>query len=99
MSAIIELTATAIAEAVGARRLSAADVMDAFLERVEAVNPAVNAICTVNPRARDDAQDHLRIPDRPNIRIEWVDGCGHYMLLEAPEQVSEICCRAHESIR
>ena len=44
--------------------------------------------------ADDDAQDHLRIPDRANIQVEWIDGSGHYLPHEVPEQIAGICVRA-----
>ncbi len=49
-------SATAIAAAVRARRLTAADVTIAALERVERVNAPLNAIVTLNPRALDEAR-------------------------------------------
>jgi pimeloyl-ACP methyl ester carboxylesterase len=45
--------------------------------------------------ANTDARDHLLIPDRSNIQVEWIDGCGHYIPHEAPEAIAEICQRAH----
>lgn len=52
---ITRLPARAIAAAVADRRLSAAEVTAAFLARIDAVNGAVNAVCTLNPRAAEDA--------------------------------------------
>jgi amidase len=45
-----------IALAVAERRLRAAEVAEAFLARVEAVNPRLNAVCTVNPSFRAEAE-------------------------------------------
>jgi amidase len=52
---IVRKSAAEIAADVAARRLSAVEVTRAFLARVEQLNPAVNAICTLNPRALEDA--------------------------------------------
>jgi amidase len=54
--AITSLSATVIAQAVAARKLSAREVAQAFLQRVEQFNPAVNAICTLSPRLLEDAE-------------------------------------------
>src|SRR5690349_10083600 len=40
-----------LARALRARELSAVEVMTAHLERIEAVNPALNAIVTLDPEA------------------------------------------------
>ena len=51
MSDITQLSAVEIASAVSARRLSASEVAKAFLSRIEALNPTINAVCTPNPAA------------------------------------------------
>ena len=51
MSEIVDLSAVEIATAISARRLSAGEVTRAFLARIDAVNPTINAICTANPTA------------------------------------------------
>ena len=56
MSDLSELSATAIARGVGERKLGPVEVMRAHLARIEATNPAVNAVCTVNPRAIEEAK-------------------------------------------
>ena len=48
---IHELTANELTEAVHSKTLSVSEIVTAHLERIEAVNPAVNAICTINPEA------------------------------------------------
>lgn len=48
---ITHLTALQIARAVAAREVSAVEVIEAHLARIEAVNPAVNAVVTVLPEA------------------------------------------------
>ncbi|MFT5391895.1 MAG: amidase [Gammaproteobacteria bacterium] len=42
--------------AVANRSLKASDITGAFLERIEKFNPALNAVCTLNPRALDEAR-------------------------------------------
>jgi len=52
------LTATELAAMIRARELSAAEVMEACLDRIERVNPKVNAIVTFTPeRAMEAARD------------------------------------------
>jgi amidase len=48
-------TASALKRRIAARDLSAVEVLDAFLERTETLNPSLNAVCTLNPRAREEA--------------------------------------------
>ena len=45
------------ARLVAARDVSAREVLEASLERVERLNPTINAIVTLNPRAMDDARE------------------------------------------
>jgi amidase len=49
------LPAAELARRVRARELSPVEVLDACLERVEALNPAINAVVTLDPGARDAA--------------------------------------------
>src|SRR5215211_1161437 len=51
------LPAAELARRVRARELSPVEVLDACLERVEALNPEINAVVTLDPRARDAARD------------------------------------------
>jgi amidase len=65
---IVRKSAAELAADVAGKRLSATDVMRAFLERIEHLNPAVNAVCTLSPRALDDAAEcdrRLRAGERP----------------------------------
>ena len=57
MSDLTSLTAVEIASAVAERKLSAAEVTRAFLARIDALNPTINAICTPNPRALSEADE------------------------------------------
>lgn len=51
MTNLTSLTATEIAAKVASKALSAREVTVAFLERISALNPTLNAICTLNPGA------------------------------------------------
>ena len=51
------LPAHELARRVRARELSPVEVLDACLERVERLNPALNAVVTLNPRAHDEARE------------------------------------------
>jgi len=56
MSDLTSLTAVEIASAVAERKLSAAEVTRAFLARIDALNPTINAICTPRACARPSAR-------------------------------------------
>ena len=45
----------ALRSLVAERKVSALEALESCLERVETLNGAVNAVCTFNPRAREDA--------------------------------------------
>ena len=65
---IVRKSAAELAADVTGKRLSATDVIRAFLERIEHLNPAVNVVCTLSPRALDDAAEcdrRLRAGERP----------------------------------
>jgi amidase len=62
LSEIIRLTATELSAAIHARRLTCAAVMDAYLSRIAAINPHVNAI--VSLRARDILMAEAKEADR-----------------------------------
>ncbi|QNP48330.1 amidase [Diaphorobacter aerolatus] len=53
---IVELTATALSQAIHARELSCVEVMDAYLAQIDRFNPEVNAI--VAPMPREDVRAH-----------------------------------------
>lgn len=52
---LADLPAHEIAARVRARDVSPVEVLDACMARVEQVNPRINAVVTLNPRARDEA--------------------------------------------
>lgn len=58
---ICRMQATELVAAMAARKVSAREVMTAFLDRIDAVNPAVNAVVSLRPRgelmAEADAAD------------------------------------------
>jgi len=56
MAELHELGAGAIAQAIATRKLGPVEVMRAHLARIAATNPAVNAVCTLNPRAEEEAR-------------------------------------------
>ncbi len=63
-------TAGEIATDVGRRRIGAPDVVRAFVERIERLNPAVNAICTRHDGALADAEAcerRLRAGEPPRL--------------------------------
>src|SRR5262249_56080061 len=56
MDELIYTSATAIAQAIRDKRVSATEVVEAHLQRIEAVNPALNAVVQVaGARARLEA--------------------------------------------
>jgi amidase len=54
--ALHEMSAGALACGVARREVSAREIAAHFLERVEQLNPAINAICTVNPAPVAEAE-------------------------------------------
>lgn len=53
---ITQASAGEIAARVGARKLSAREVAQAFIARIERFDPTLNAVCTANPHALDEAE-------------------------------------------
>ena len=53
---ILDMSAKKIAERVGSRKLSASEVASAFIERIEKVNPVINAICTLSDTILEEAR-------------------------------------------
>jgi len=52
---LLELDATDLIAAVAAGRVSAAEMARLYLARIEALNPALHAVITVNPQAMQEA--------------------------------------------
>src|SRR2546428_5283656 len=69
-SPLPDLSATELRRLIGAREVSPVEVLDACLERLEKHNPTLNAVVTVNGRARDDARDlerRLQKGEKPGL--------------------------------
>ena len=56
MSHVATQSATEIRDLIRARKLSVVEAVEASLTRVDQLNPTINAIVTLNPRAMDDAR-------------------------------------------
>ncbi len=74
---LLDMTALGLAAEIAKRSVSATEVVQAFLDRIERVNSAVNALCTLNPRALAEAADcdrRLRSgePPRPLEGVPFV---------------------------
>ena len=74
MTDLTELTAVDIAAKVAARKVSAREVADAFLARIDKLNPTVNAVVTLAPdaRAAADAVDRRIAKGEPVRLLEGV---------------------------
>ncbi len=67
---LLDEGATRIAARVRAGEVSPVEVTRAALERLERINPAINAVVTVNPRALDDARAlEARIARREDVGL------------------------------
>jgi amidase len=66
LSDIVMMDARTLAAAIRARKLSAVEVMDAYLDHIEAINPKVNAI--VGQRSREDLIAEARACDEQLAR-------------------------------
>jgi amidase len=67
---IVRKSAATLTADIATKRLSATEVMRAFLDRIAQINPAVNAVCTLSPRALEDAAEcdrRLRAGERPRL--------------------------------
>lgn len=67
---ILRKSAGELASDIAEKRISAYEVATVFLRRIEELNPLVNAVCTLNPNALEEAQACDRRlasgePDRP----------------------------------
>ena len=57
VTAVVELPAFELRRRIRDRELSVAELIAATLERIDRLNPTLNAIVTLNPRSMDDARD------------------------------------------
>src|SRR5512134_530515 len=64
---IVDLSASDLRRLVGSGELSPLEIVDASLDRVERYNGAINAVVTLNPRARDNARAIEREIVRGNL--------------------------------
>ena len=67
---ITSRSASGLATDVGQRKLGASEVVTAFLERIERLNDALNAVCTRNEHALAEAETcdrRLRAGERPRL--------------------------------
>lgn len=71
---IISMTAARIASAVADGSLGAVEVARAFIGRIDALNPVINAVCTLNPRVLEEAEavDSRRARGEPPRLLEGV---------------------------
>jgi amidase len=71
---ILDWSAGRIAEAIGDGSVSAVEVTTTFLSRIEAVNPVINAVCTLNEQALEMASgiDRRRAAGEPTRPLEGV---------------------------
>jgi amidase len=77
MSEITEKAATEIVSGLARREISVMEVTEAFLSRISSLNPALNAVVTLNPRVRDEARESDRrletgAPVRPLEGVPFV---------------------------
>lgn len=68
---VTDLSATALSAQMATGKVSSAEVMAAFLDRIETVNPAINAIVSLRPR--DDLMAEARKADA-TPRRGWLHG-------------------------
>src|SRR5258708_23489131 len=61
MGEIVQLSATELAQRIARRQLSSAEVVDAHLARLDAVNPALNAVVKI---LADEARAAAALADR-----------------------------------
>lgn len=72
MSGLTAQSATNLAAAIRARRVSATEVMRAFLERIERLNPALNAVIHVHPERALAAAARADAARSPRGRLHGV---------------------------
>ncbi|MGH7247186.1 MAG: amidase family protein, partial [Pseudomonadota bacterium] len=68
-SEIVMMDAVALASAIKSRQFSCAEVMTAYLDHIEAHNPAINAIVSIRPRA--ELLEEARRRDSELVRGEY----------------------------
>ena len=74
-AAIVDWTAAELSAAIRDRVVSCVEVMTAHLDRIEEVNPAVNAIVALRPRSELLAEAAAK--DKPGAYEGWMHGFPH----------------------
>ena len=69
MEELIYASATALAQAIRAKEVSSQEVVDAYLERIEVVNPRLNAVVQLRS---DEAREEARVADMSLARGEVI---------------------------
>nr|WP_271212514.1 amidase [Rhodococcus wratislaviensis]GLK39058.1 amidase [Rhodococcus wratislaviensis] len=78
MDDIVRLEATELSAAIAARRVSCREVMTAYLDHIEAVNPTINAIVALQPRDELLRQATERDQElRQGRARSWMHGFPH----------------------
>ncbi|MCX8995818.1 amidase [Rhizobiaceae bacterium BDR2-2] len=80
---ITRLSAAALSEAIHQRRLSCVAVMEAYLDRIDRLNPEINAIISLRPRA--DIMEEARACDR-----ELAEGQSRGWMHGFPQAVKDL---------
>ena len=75
---LVKLSAVELRRRIGAKQISPVELLDACIAQIEAVNPAVNAICATDfDRARDQAKrDEQAVMDGEELGLLHGLPCG-----------------------
>ncbi len=65
---LIYSSVSSLAQAIQAKQISSAELVRAYLDRIEDVNPALNAVVQLAPSAMDEARDADAALARGDIR-------------------------------
>ena len=72
---LTSLSAIALRQGLDAGTFTAVDLMAATLDRIEAVNPALNAIISLRPR--EELMAEARAADRAGRGVRWRSSSAH----------------------
>ena len=64
--------ATALARMVRTKDVSPVEIIDAYLERIERINPRINAYCTVVAEQARKAAAEAEAAKTPTVQVEFV---------------------------
>ena len=73
---MIEMSAVELARGIAERRFGSREVVDAHIERIEAVNPSLNALVEPEP-VQAVAAPAVAAPAEPTVVNQWTDENGH----------------------